>query len=75
MKVSRGSFVIEINGDYLGVTNASVPANCCEHYSLLSDINHYIISMRRLGISADVAYHATNLLISAVKGLSCIEAR
>lgn len=69
-----GGFAIEINDDYIGVSISSVPSDCSDHYELLSDIIHFIISMRSLGASADFAYHATNCAISTVKGVRFIGA-
>lgn len=69
-----GSFVIEINDDYVGVNNASTPAHRNLHYGMLEHINDYIRSMEALGIASHRIYNATNLMLSAVDGVRLIEA-
>lgn len=69
-----GSFVIEINGDYVGVNNASTPVNRNMHYDMLANINSYIRAMEALGFESHRIYNATNLMLSGVDGVRPIEA-
>ena len=69
-----GSFIIEINGDYVGVNNASTPTHRSLHYDMLAAINSYIRAMESLGIAPHRIYNATNLMLSGVDGVRLIEA-
>ena len=69
-----GSFIIEINGDYVGVNNASNPTDRNMHFDMLAEINQYIRAMDSLCVAANIIYAATITMLGAVKGVRFIEA-
>nr|DAF26702.1 MAG TPA: hypothetical protein [Caudoviricetes sp.] len=73
-ETNAGSFIIEINGDYVGVNNASNPTYRSLHYDMLADINAFIRAMVSLGVAANLIYAATIKMLGAVKGVRFIEA-